>query len=98
MLALDVVAGKFTQSKEIGIVPYLFETEPAPQNLKVSVVGAGKRLRQTHAGAASDGDHCIFGNDPLTERGQSHGNLNGRTRLCTLRKSEFLVDHRKDST
>src|ERR1700704_1210060 len=56
VLAIDTVTGKLAQAKLMGVIADLGKAETASNGFKVSVVGVGKRLGESHVRASAKRD------------------------------------------
>src|SRR5262249_37297990 len=84
VLAFDVVAGQLAQSKEVGVVLYLLESEPASQRFEVCIVRVSERLSERHARAPSDLDRRVTRNHSFAQGRESYCQLDGGAWLCAL--------------
>ena len=98
MLAVDVPARQFAQSKLVGVIADPLEAQLASHRLKVGVVGVRQRRGQVHAPVLAQRNFRVFGDDVFAQRRQGHRNLDGRTRLRSGRQRQLLIHHRQDAS
>ena len=72
------------------------KAEFAAHFFKVEIVAFGQRLGHVHAKAGKL-HRGIAGDKALRERGEGHGELDGRAGFRARRERQLLVDHGQDS-
>ena len=91
-----MVAGQLAKAELVGVVADALKAQFPAQFLKVEIVALGQRLGHVHAEAGKL-HRRIAGDQALGERGQGHGELDGRAGFGARREGQLLVDHGQDA-
>ncbi len=87
-----LITSQLAQAELRGVVAHALKAQFAAQLFKVKVVAVGQRLGHVHA-EAGELHHGVARDQPLRQRGQGHGQLDGGAGLGAGRKRQLLVDH-----
>src|SRR5258708_4700151 len=84
LLAFNIQARLFAQSKQMRIVAHAFEAQLLAQAREILIVRSRQRFRHRYRGAAVQTDARVALDYGLAERRQRHWDLYGRARLETI--------------